>query len=197
MLNDISDVDKSINQGRRCDMLNVKVILAIFIIAISAISAADSAPGSYKDSFGTQQTATKMGPITSGPFTPVRTMIEIGAIDYGSAAPGNSEPVTVSVNVISTAYPHGICGLDKSNFKIEVPTHGFAYTGIAIQNVLGVSATAVGAPVSCGYGIQIVPGVFQGKQYKWTNSPGAFNLYYFVGENQIAVATFDLKMYAS
>jgi hypothetical protein len=178
-------------------MLHIRVILAVFIIAISAISAADSAQGTYLDSLGSHQSNAKTGPVTSGPFTPVRTAIEIGSIDYGSAAPGNSEPVTVSVNVISTAYPQGICGLDKSNFKIEVPTHGFGYTAIAIQNVLGISATAVGSPVSCGYGVKIAPGIYQGKQYKWTNSPGTFNLYYFVGGNQIAVATFDLKMYAN
>jgi hypothetical protein len=152
----------------------IRVIPAIFIIAILAISTVDSAPG-----------------------TPVRTMIKIGSIDYGSAKPGNSEPVTIMVDVLSTAYPQGICGLDKSNFKIEVPTHGFGYTAIAIKNVLGISATAVGSPITCSYGVQIVPGIFQGKQYKWANSPGAFNLYYFKGLNQIAVATFNLKMYAN
>jgi hypothetical protein len=101
------------------------------------------------------------------------------------------------VDVLSTAYPQGICGLDKSNFKIEVPTHGFGYTAIAIKNVLGISATAVGSPITCSYGVQIAPGIFQGKQYKWANSPGAFNLYYFNGLNQIAVAAFNLKMYAN
>jgi hypothetical protein len=155
-------------------MKHTRVILAIFIIAILAIGTAYSAPA-----------------------TPVRTMIKIGSIDYGSAAPGNSEPVTVAVNVISTSYPNGICGLDKSNFKIEVPTHGFGYTAIAIKNVLGISSVAVGSPVSCSYGVQIAPGIYQGKQYKWANSPGAFNLYYFKDGNQIAVATFNLKMYAS
>jgi hypothetical protein len=133
----------------------------------------------------------------SAPGTPVRTSIKIGYIDYGSAAPGNSEPVTIGVSVLNTLYPNGICGLDKSNFKIEVPTHGFGYTAIAIKNVLGVSSTAVGSPISCSYGVQIAPGIYQGKQYKWANSPGAFNLYYFKGENQIAVATFNLKMYAN
>jgi hypothetical protein len=155
-------------------MKHARVILAIFIIAILAISIADSAPG-----------------------TPVRTLIKTGSIDYGSAAPGNSEPVTIAVSVLSSLYPQGICGLNKSNFKIEVPTHGFGYTAIAIRNVLGISSTAVGSPVSCSYGIQIAPGIFQGKQYKWANSPGAFNLYYFRGGNQIAVATFNLKMYAN
>ena len=155
-------------------MKHTRVIIAIFIIAILAISIAYSAPG-----------------------TPVRTLIKIGSIDYGSAAPGNSEPVTVTVNVLSTSYPQGICGLDKSNFKIEVPTHGFGYTAIAIKNVLGVSSAAVGSPTSCSYGVEIAPGIYQGKQYKWANSPGAFNLYYFKGENQIAVATFNLKMYAN
>jgi len=150
------------------------VILAIFIIAILAISIDDSAPG-----------------------TPVRTLIKIGSIDYGSAKPGNSEPITIMVNVLSTSYPYGICGLDKSNFKIEVPTHGFGYTAIAIKNVLGISASAVGSPISCGYGVQIAPGIYKGKQYKWANSPGAFNLYYFKGGNQIATATFNLKMYAN
>jgi len=130
-------------------MKHIGVILAIIIIAILAISTVDSAPG-----------------------MPVRTMIKIGSIDYGSAAPGNSEPVTIMVDVLSTAYPQGICGLDKSNFKIEVPTHGFGYTAIAIKNVLGISATAVGSPITCSYGVQIAPGIFQGKQYKWANSPG-------------------------
>jgi hypothetical protein len=155
-------------------MKHTRMILAIFIIAILAINTANSAPG-----------------------TPVRTMIQIGSINYGSAAPGNSEPVTISVSVLSTLYPNGICGLDKSNFKIEVPTHGFGYTAIAIKNVLGISSTAVGSPTSCSYGVQIAPGIYQGKQYKWANSPGAFNLYYFSGGNRIAVATFNLKMYAN
>ena len=155
-------------------MKHIRLILAFFIIAILAISTVDSAP-----------------------VTPVRTMIKIGSIDYGSAAPGNSEPVTIAVSVLSSLYPQGICGLNKSNFKIEVPTHGFGYTAIAIKSVLGVSSTAVGSPISCSYGIQIAPGIFQGKQYKWANSPGAFNLYYFTGGNQIAVATFNLKMYAN
>lgn len=155
-------------------MKHTRVILAIFIIAILAISTAYSAPG-----------------------TPVRTLIKIGSIDYGSAAPGNSEPVTIAVNVLSTLYPQGICGLDKSNFKIEVPTHGFVYTAIVIKNVLGISSVAVGTPISCSYGVQIAPGIYQGKQYKWANSPGAFNLYYFKGGNQIAIATFNLKMYAN
>lgn len=151
-----------------------RVILATLIIAVLAISTANSAPG-----------------------TPVRTLIKIGSIDYGSAKPGNSEPVTIGVGVLSTLYPQGICGLDKSNFKIEVPTHGFGYTAIAIKNVLGISSTALGSPTSCSYGVQIAPGIYQGKQYKWVNSPGAFNLYYFKGGNQIAVATFNLKMHAS
>jgi len=155
-------------------MKHTRVILAIFIIAILAISTAYSAPG-----------------------TPVRTLIKIGSIDYGSAAPGNSEPVTIAVNVLSTLYPQGICGLDKSNFKIEVPTHGFGYTAIVIKNVLGISSVAVGTPISCSYVVQIAPGIYQGKQYKWANSPGAFNLYYFKGGNQIAFATFNLKMYAN
>jgi hypothetical protein len=155
-------------------MKHTRVILAIFIIAILAIGTAYSAPA-----------------------TPVRTLIKTGSIDYGSAAPGNSEPVTIAVNVLSTAYPNGICGLDKSNFKIEVPTHGFGYTAIAIKNVLAMSSVAVGSPTSCSYGVQIAPGVYQGKQYKWANSPGAFNLYYFKDGNQIAVATFNLKMYAN
>ncbi|VVB72972.1 Uncharacterised protein [uncultured archaeon] len=157
-------------------MKHTMMILVIFIIAILAISTADSAPGT---------------PV------PVRTMIKIGSIDYGSAAPGNSEPVTIMVSVLSTVYPNGICGLDKSNFKIEVPTHGFGYTGIVIKDVLGVASTAVGSPTSCSYGVKIAPGIYQGKQYKWANSPGAFNLYYFRGGNQIAVATFNLKMYAN
>ena len=155
-------------------MKYTRVILATLIIAILAISTANSAP-----------------------VTPVRTMIKIGSINYGSAQPGNSEPVTIGVSVLSTLYPQGICGLDKSNFKIEVPTHGFGYTAIAIKNVLGISSTAVGSPISCSYGVQIAPGIYQGKQYKWANSPGAFNLYYFKGGNQIAVATFNLKMYAN
>ena len=149
-------------------MKHTRVILAIFIIAILAISTAGSAP------------------------TPVRTMIKIGSIDYGSAAPGNSEPVTVMVSVLSTVYPQGICGLDKSNFKIEVPTHGFGYTAIAIKKVIAVSGGG-----SCSYKVVIAPGIYQGNQYKWANSPGAFNLYYFKGGNQIAVATFNLKMYAN
>ncbi len=155
-------------------MKHTRVILATFMIAILAISTADSAPG-----------------------TPVRTLIKIESINYGSAAPGNSEPVTIAVSVLSSLYPQGICGLNKSNFKIEVPTHGFGYTAIVIKNVLGISSVAVGTPISCSYGVQIAPGIYQGKQYKWTNSPGAFNLYYFVGGNQIAVATFNLKMYAN
>jgi len=155
-------------------MKHTRVILAIFIIAILAISTAYSAPG-----------------------TPVRTLIKIESIDYGSAAPGNSEPVTIAVSVLSSLYPQGICGLNKSNFKIEVPTHGFGYTAIAIKNVLGVSSVAVGTPISCSYGVQIAPGIYQGKQYKWANSPGAFNLYYFKGGNQIAFTTFNLKIYAN
>ncbi len=155
-------------------MKHTRVILATFMIAILAISTADSAP-----------------------VTPVRTLIKVGSINYGSAAPGNSEPVTIGVSVLSSLYPQGICGLNKSNFKIEVPTHGFGYTAIVIKNVLGISSVAVGTPISCSYGVQIAPGIYQGKQYKWTNSPGAFNLYYFVGGNQIAVATFNLKMYAN
>ncbi len=155
-------------------MKYTRVILVTFMIAILAISTADSAPG-----------------------TPVRTSIKIGSINYGSAAPGNSEPVTIGVSVLSSLYPQGICGLDKSNFKIEVPTHGFGYTAIVIKNVLGISSVAVGTPVSCSYGVQIAPGIYQGKQYKWANAPGAFNLYYFKGGTQIAVATFNLKMYAN
>jgi len=45
-------------------MKHIRVILAIFIISILAISTVDSAP-----------------------VTPVRTMIKIGSINYGSANP--------------------------------------------------------------------------------------------------------------
>jgi hypothetical protein len=154
-------------------MLHIRVILAIFIVAILAISIAYSAPE-----------------------TPVRTMIKIGSIDYGAAAPGNSEGVTIMVYVLSSPYPYGVCGLDKSNFKIEVP-NGFGYTPIAIKNVHAISATAVGSPISCGYGVQIAPRVFHGKQYEWVNLPGTYNLYYLKGGNKIAFATFNLKMYVN
>jgi hypothetical protein len=165
------------------------MILAVVIIAILAMSTSNAAPKPTS----AQQIAIGNNNVVKYE----RTSINIGSIDYGSAAPGNSEPVTVMVGVVSTSYPAGICGLDKSSFKIEVPTHGFGYTAIAIKNVLAVSSTAVGSPISCSYGVQIAPGVYQGKQYTWANSPGAFNLYYFKGDNQIAVATFDLKMYAN
>ena len=174
-------------------MRHTRTIIATFIIAILAISSADSAPVNSNGNLGSQQF--KPG---NNVFKPVRTSIQIGTINYGSAAPGNSEPVTVMVSVVSSIYPQGICGLKKDNFKIEVPTHGFGFTSVVIKNVLGVASASVDSPTaSCGYGIQIAPGVFQGKQYKWANSPGAFNLYYFVGNNQIAVATFNLNMYAS
>jgi hypothetical protein len=170
-------------------MRYAKTILAIFIIAMLAMSTSNAAlktPSAQEIITGNGNT-----------IKLERTSVKIGSIDYGSAAPGNHEPVTVMVEVISTSYPTGICGLNKSNFKIEVPTRGFGYTAIAIKNVLGISSTAVGSPISCSYGIQIAPGIFQGKQYTWTNSPGTFNLYYFKGANQVAFSTFNLKMYAS
>jgi hypothetical protein len=169
-------------------MRHVRVIPAIFIIAILAISIAESAPTLSKDQSSHQFNSGVAG---LSQTQSLKTSIKVGEIDYGSAAPGNSEPVTLTIQVVNPLYPTGICHLNESNFKIEVPTHGFSYTAIAIKNV-----KAEWFPRFCDCKVQIAPWIFQGKQYKWANSPGAFNLYYFKGENQLAVTTFNLKMFA-
>jgi hypothetical protein len=170
-------------------MKESKILLAAFLALVITMGIACATPLTVNPGdFAKKNLTLPEKPI------PLAHSIRVLVIDYGSAAPGNSEPVTITVSVTNPFNRNGIGGLDKSNFKIEVPTHGFNYTAIAIKKV---DKEWIPRISGWNYKIQIAPGVFQGHQYKWKNSPGRFNLYYFIKENQMAVTTFDLKMYAS
>lgn len=120
--------------------------------------------------------------------------ININLIKIAPASPGNSKPVSVSVNVTSPVTKQDICGLNSSNFKIDtlnVPPYGPA---VVIENVLPISSVAINQPMDCDYWLSIVPTSYQGKQYTWVTGTYTLKLSYIQKGQQLAETTFSFRV---
>jgi hypothetical protein len=101
--------------------------------------------------------------------------IHVNLIKVAPAAPGNSKPVNVTVNVTSRVTKLDICGLNSSNFKIDGPAY--------IANIFPISAVAINQPMTCDYVLSLVP---TSPQVTGTH---ALKLDYIQGGQQIANVT--------
>lgn len=148
-----------------------KVYLTIIVVLFLALSMVNAVPLANKIS------STVIKPVSPQIIAPY---IHVNLINVAPAAPGNSKPVNVSVNVVSRITQRDICGLNASNFMIEGPAH--------ISNVYPISAVAVNQPMTCDYWLSIVP------TSPWVTGIHAFKLDYIQGGKQIANTTLVFRV---
>lgn len=83
-----------------------------------------------------------------------------------------------------------ICGLNKSNFRLDTPL-------LSINGVYNLQGPTSNYPNSnCFYDIDILPAVYQGKQYTWSPAKGyafKFNLSYISNGQVLASKTITLN----
>ncbi len=149
-----------------------KAYLAFIVMLILAVSMVNAVPQAGKLSSPMIKPS-----VNSQLFAPY---IHVNLIKVAPAAPGNSNPVSVSVNVTSRVTQRDICGLNASNFKIEGPAY--------ISNIYPISAVAVNQPMTCDYWLSIVP------TSPWITGTHAFKLDYIQGGQQLSNATLIFRI---
>ena len=149
-----------------------KAYLAFIVVLILAVSMVNAVPQAGKIS--SQMIKPSVNPQLLAPY------ININLIKVAPAAPGNSNPVSVSVNVTSRITQRDICGLGASNFKIEGPAY--------ISNIYPISAVAVNQPMTCDYWLSIVPTL------PWVTGTHALKLDYIQGGKQISNVTLIFRV---
>jgi hypothetical protein len=144
----------------------------IVLLLILAASAVNAVPLAGKIS----------NPMVKPSFNPqlFAPYIHVNLIKIAPAAPGNSKPVNVSVNVTSRVTQKDICGLNASNFKIDGPAY--------ISNVFPISAVAINQPMTCDYWLSIVP------NSPWVTGTNALKLDYIQGGQQLTNATLIFRV---
>lgn len=149
-----------------------KAYLVFIVFFILASSMANAVP----------QAGTLSGQMIRPSVSPhlIAPYIHVNLIKVAPAAPGNTKPVNVSINVTSRATQRDICGLNMSNFKIEGPAY--------ISNVFPISAVAVNQPMVCDYWLSIVP------TSPWIAGMHAFKLDYVQGGQQLSNATVAFRI---
>ncbi len=149
-----------------------KAYLAFILMLILAVSMANAVPQAAKIS----------SPIVKPSLNPqlFAPYIHVNLIKIAPAAPGNSKPVNVSVNVTSRVTQRDICGLNASNFKIDGPAQ--------ITNVFPISAVAINQPMTCDYWLSIVP------TSPWVTGTHALKLDYIQGGQQLADTTLMFRI---
>jgi len=109
-----------------------------------------------------------------------------------TAAPGNSEPFNISVNVTQFASAiqssESICGLKVSDFKIDTIKTPLMGAQVAIKSV-----TMVRNP-DCNYLISIIPLSNPGKQSTWRNGIYTLQLNYLKDGKQLASCELNLPL---
>ncbi len=153
-------------------MGKAKTYLALTVLLILAVSVVNAVPQAAK--FSNQIVKPSLNPQLFAPY------IHVNLIKIAPAAPGNSKPVNVSVNVISRVTQQDICGLNASNFKIDGPAF--------ITNVFPISAVAVNQPMTCDYWLSIVP------TSPWVTGTHALKLDYIQGVQQLANTTLMFRI---
>lgn len=149
-----------------------KAYLAFIVVLILAVNMANAVPQATRIS--SPMIKPSLNPHLFAPY------INVNLIKVAPAAPGNSKPVNVSVNVTSRVTQRDICGLDASNFKIEGPAY--------IANIFPISAVAINQPMTCDYWLSIVP------TSPWVTGIHAFKLDYIQGGQQLANATLIFRV---
>lgn len=145
------------------------LIVLLLILAAGAVNAVPQA-----GMISNQIVKPSLNPQLFAPY------IHVNLIKIAPAAPGNTKPVNVSVNVTSRITHQDICGLNASNFKIEGPAH--------ISNVFPISAVAINQPMTCDYWLSVVP------NSPWVTGVNAFILDYVQGGKQLSNATLIFRM---
>ena len=149
-----------------------KAYLAFIVVFILAVSVVCAVPQVNRIS-----SPTIMPSINPQLFAPY---INVNLIKVAPAAPGNSNPVSVSVNVTSRITHRDICGLNASNFKIEGQAH--------ISSIYPISAVAVNQPMTCDYWLSIVP------TSPWVTGTHAFKLDYIQGGQTLSNVTLIFRV---
>ena len=149
-----------------------KVYLAFIVVLILAVSIAYAVPQIGKIS--SPMIRPSVNPQLFAPY------INVNLIKVAPAAPGNSKPVSVSVNVTSRVTHRDICGLNASNFKMEGPAH--------ISNIYPISAVALNQSMTCDYWLSIVP------TSPWVIGTHAFKLDYIQGGEQLSNVTLIFRV---
>lgn len=151
---------------KKASLALVVLLLILSASAVNAVPQAVKIPNSIvKPSFNPQL------------FAPY---IHVNLIKIAPAAPGNTKPVNVSVNVTSRVTQQDICGLNASNFKIEGPAQ--------ISNVFPISAVAINQPMTCDYWLSVVP------NSPWVTGVQALKLDYVQGGKQLSNVTLMFRI---
>ncbi|HWQ18456.1 MAG TPA: hypothetical protein VN455_01675 [Methanotrichaceae archaeon] len=192
-------------KGADMKKILVPACMAIIVLAMSLAGAMLPSPN-----FDLNQKSTfaKAGSFTLSPAP----SINLGAIDIGQAASGNSMPVMLTANVThflsASKTTEAICGLEMFNFNIdtlEVPPGGKA---ARIMSVSPTYSSVMYAPASCSYLISIIPITdylnsgspnkpSPAKQNTWANGVYTLSLAYLDGGNEIASKTFSFTIGSS
>lgn len=144
----------------------------IVLLLILAASAANAVPQAGKIS--NPMVKPSLNPQLFAPY------IHVNLVKIAPAAPGNTKPVNISVNVTSRVTHQDICGLNASNFKINGPAQ--------ISSVLPISAVAINQPMTCDYWLSIVP------NSPWVTGIHTFELDYIQGGKQLSNATLIFRV---
>jgi hypothetical protein len=153
-------------------MRKAKPCLVFIVLLILAVSMVDAVPLVAK--FSNPMIKPSVNPQLLAPS------IHVNLIKIAPAAPGNSKPISVSVNVTSLVTQEDICGLNASNFKIDGPA--------TITDVYPISAVAVNQPMTCDYWLSIAP------TSPWVTGTNALKLDYIQGGKPIANTTLVFRI---
>jgi hypothetical protein len=165
-------------------LVSILIILSILIPLVASLPSALNKPTTINPgniilpSASNKPTTINPGNVNTQLFAPY---IHVNLIKVAPAAPGNSKPVNVSVNVTSRVTQKDICGLNASNFKID----GSAFI---IANVLPIQAWAINQPTTCDYWLSIVP------TSPWVSGIHGLALGYIQGGQQIANVTLIFRV---
>jgi len=145
--------------------------MAFIVMLILAASMVNAAPQ-----------AAKISSSIAKPLNPqlIAPGIHVNLVKIDQAAPGNSEPISVSVNVTSQITQKNICGLGASSFKIDGPAH--------IANIYPISAVAINQPMTCDYWLSIVP------NSPWVTGTHLLKIDYLQGGQKLADATLVFRI---
>ncbi len=146
--------------------------LGVIVLLVVAVSVVNAVPQAAKLSNSIVKPS--LNPQLFAPY------IHVNVIKIAPAAPGNSNPISVSVNVTSRVTKQDICGLNASNFAIEGPAF--------ITNVYPISAVAVNQPMVCDYWLSIVP------TSPWITGIHVLELDFIQGGQRLADATITFRI---
>jgi len=183
----------------------VPACLMIIILAISLAGAVQPSPNL---DINQKSALAKTGSfvLSSAPS------INLGAIDIGQAAPGNSMVVTLTANVTQflsdSKTVEAICGLERFNFEIDVLDMPPGGKAARIMSVSPIYASVMYAPAHCSYLISLIPITdylnpgspnkpSPSKQNTWVNGVYTLRLIYIDGGNEIASKTFSFTIGSS